>query len=198
MERPERPSVLKPFDILLYRNHGLIGDLISWGEKDEPGLSSYSHVAMVYSPEAGTAIEQNPPHAHMFALGQVPWHRVDVFRLKLKGKDVFDDRKAVRGAQHRALKFLGPPAEPYDFGFIGKCLGLDLLCRLELSGLATRFSHHFNSTKHQSVCSTTAEAIAEAGLWETHPKISLLPVYLGVGEMKPGDWPESSLAYLVR
>jgi hypothetical protein len=198
MKRPDRPAQLKPFDILLYRNHGLIGALIEFGEKDEPGLSSYSHVAMVYDPESGTAIEQNPPAAHLFALAKVPWHRVDVFRLKLKGKDIFDDKKAIRAAQDRALRFLGPPPEPYDFGFIGKALGLDLLCRMGFKSAASRISHHYNSTKHASVCSTTAEVIAEAGLWAIHPKLSLVPVYLGEGEMKPGDFPESPLAYLVR
>lgn len=191
-----RPANLLDYDVLLYRNQGWLGAGIAWGEwgGEDPGADmDYSHVALVYDVAKGLAFEMNPPSAHTFALDTVPWDRVDVYRLMLKGMPLFQQLTAVGSADSRLKKFLGPPPEPYDYGFIGKCLGADLAARVGLVGVATWLMQQNQMVQHQAVCSNTAEAVIEAGLWQVSPQSVLRPAGIGEDDMRPCDWPASPL-----
>jgi hypothetical protein len=198
MARPTEP--LKPWDVLLYRNYGWLGDAIGWAESAQNGDSRYSHVAMVY-PDLAQGFEQNPPCVHLFDLETVPWDRVDAVRLSVGGVDFFNDPQAVQASLEQATKLLHFKqnsdgtwsGEPYDYGFIAKALGVGLLEHIGLEGLAGKIMQQAQSTQHEIVCSNTAEVVANAGLHLVHPLLRLEPVWAGVGAMRPSDWPLSPL-----
>ena len=178
---------LKPFDVLLYRNQGTIGKLIAWGEwvGKSGEATEYSHVGLVYA-TTDQSFEMNPPAARVFPIDQVPFDRVDVWRLAVNGVDVFDDPDSVAASKAMADKMIG---EPYDYGFIGKAFGASLLARIGLTSAASWVMKSTQSTQHRAVCSNTAECVIKPGLWVKHPDFRLEPESVGDGDMEPSDWP---------
>jgi len=192
-----RPAQLKPFDVLLYRNSGWLGNLISWGEwngtKNE--ALEYSHIAVVYDPAAGKGFEMNPPSAHFIDLDKQPWDRIDVGRIAVDGQDVFDDVVAVDAARAQAHAMLGMR---YDYGFIGKSLFVSVLARVGLRGWASQVMARKDSNARRAVCSSTAQEICEAGLSVDYLGMHLEPEGIGEGMMRPSDWPRSPLLTIVK
>lgn len=184
-----RPTDLKAGDILLYRNFGWLGNLISWGSwNGTPGEAlEYSHIGLVY--DANSSVEMNPPASRKFLLSEVPWDRVDVFRLDVEGANPFDDPAVIAAFQAACDAHLG---EGYDYGFIAQTAGLGVLARIGLGGLSRWIVSRNNPAPsfHHLVCSTWAEMLEEIAV---RVKDLLFDLFsdLGDREAKPSDWPRS-------
>lgn len=187
-----RPSDLKAGDILLYRNFGWLGNLISWGSwNGTPGEAlEYSHIGLVY--DANSSVEMNPPASRKFPLSEVPWDRVDVFRLDIKGMNPFDLDKVLAAFQAACNAHLG---EGYDYGFIAQTAGLGILARLGLGGLSRWIVSKNNAAPnlHLLVCSTWAQMLVTTAVQTLDPGFDLF-TDLGDREAKPSDWPRSEYA----
>jgi len=183
-----RPAELKPFDVLLYRNSGWLGNLIAWGEWNGTRNEAleYSHVAVVYDDKRG--FEMNPPAAHFIDLDAQPWERIDVFRVRVEGQDFFDDVVARDASRLQADAMLGMK---YDYGFIARACGVSLLSRIGLRGLAEKIMQRNDQNVHRAVCSSTAQEIVEAGMQIVYPGTNVEPAGIGEGSMRPSDWPRS-------
>lgn len=188
-----RPDDLMPGDILLYRNFGLLGSLIAWGEWTGTPREAleYSHIGLVLNDTE--SCEMNPPASRRFPLSEVPWDRVDVFRVIVKdrGQDVAPLVLAsVRQAfQDEAVKRLG---ERYNYGFIAQSLGLSILARIGLGSWARNLVTRANPlpNKQRDVCSTWVEEILTTAIRGYVPDFDMFP-NLGDDRARPSDWPLS-------
>lgn len=193
-----RPEELLPGDILLYRNFGWLGDAIAWFEwNSTPGEAlQYSHIALVLN--EGQAVEMNPPVSRVFPLSEVPWDRVDVYRLDVLGiskeapqvsVDPFLMTDIMRCFQFHALARLG---ESYAFQYIAQSAFLGVLARVGLPGVAHWLAARPNPAPevHKDVCSTWAEDLVTDAVQMVIPNFDLFPD-LGSDRARPSDWPRS-------
>lgn len=184
-----RPSQLLPGDVLLYRNFGWLGNSISWGQWRGTSREAleYSHIGLVL--DDLQSVEMNPPASRKFWLADVPWDRVDVWRIVIEGKAPFEDELMQRRFQDLALARLG---ERYNFGYIADLLGAGLLARLGLGGVSRWLLAKGNPMPglHRDICSTWAEELLQATI-----PIDLFPD-LGENQAAPADYPRSP--YLIR
>lgn len=185
-----RPAQLYPGDILLFRNFGWLGALISWGEwtgKPKEALE-YSHIGLVL--DDLQACEMNPPASKKYLLSEVPWDRVDVWRLQTEdGWALVNSPKMVAAFQAEATRRLG---ERYNFGYIATLAGVGLLARIGLGGFSSWLMNRANPApdNHRDICSTWAEEILTVAVRTVRPDFDLFP-NLGDNRARPSDWPTS-------
>lgn len=196
-----RPQDLQPGDILLFKNYGWLGELISWGEwNGEPREAlEYSHIALVL--DDLQAVEMNPPESRKFLLSEVPWERVDVFRVQTSvpppGLTPFILVSTRKAFQEEAVRRLG---EHYAFGYIAQAAGVGILARLGLGKVARWLMNRPNPmpAKHGDVCSTWAEEVVSEAIRQTiDPAFDLFP-NLGADRARPSDWPTSPFVQPVK
>ncbi len=195
MTRVSRPAKLLPGDVILYLNHGTLGKLISWGAwtgKPKEALE-YSHIGLVY--DENQSFEMNPPSARLFPLDQVPWERVDVFRLNIGGVNpIAETAQGFKDFQVACRKMAGQdgkPAETYKYGTLASFLGLRVLGWL--SPAAARWvlsKKNMTPGTHEDICSTAAEKALNAGIWGSFPGLDLIPD-TGDDQARPSDFPAS-------
>ncbi len=188
-----RPNDLKPGDILLYKNHGIVGQLIGWFSWDGGrGNTNYSHIGQVY--DDVNSCEMNPPASRIFDMKELDFERIDVYRFNIAGKNPFDDPITLALLRSYAKSRVDMK---YDFGFIGEALGAGLLARLGATNLAKRWIHNTTRDKHREVCSTWCE--------DNNTKVfkavfgadfDLFPDFKEEETTKPSDWP--SCPFLVK
>ncbi len=184
-----RPQDLRPGDILLYRNFGWMGSVLSWFEWNGRSGEAleYSHIGLVLNDQE--SCEMNPPASRKFPLGDVPWDRVDVYRIETPDMHPFLLDSVRSAFQAEALRRLG---EKYNFGYIATLAGVGLLARLGLGGVSNWLMNRANPApdNHRDICSTWAEELIMAGMQAVDPKFDLFPD-LGPNEARPSDWPRS-------
>jgi len=182
-----KPDKVKPGDVLLYKNHGIVGTLVGWFSWDGGrGNNDYSHISQVLTDITG--YEQNPKESRMFSLDTVNWDMVDVFRFNIDGVNPYDNPENVAKLKSFDESRVGTP---YDFGFIGEALGAGILARIGLQSLAQKWIHNTTRQQHRSVCSIEIEHTNEETLG-----INLFPEFLDTDTTKPSDW--AACRYLVR
>lgn len=186
-----RPAHLIPGDVLMYRNHGFIGMLTAWGEwSGRKGEAlEYSHIGVVY--DSNSSFEMNPPAARIFSLSEVPWDRVDVYRLDVNGVLPFEASLNIVKAFQQACDLKVQSKEPYNYGKIAGFLGLRILGFI-IPGVSrwALSKQNVMPGKHLDICSTAAEEVLEAGIWKVKPGFDLLPA-VGVDQAMPSDFPSS-------
>jgi hypothetical protein len=188
-----RPNDLQPGDILLYKNHGLLGTLIGWFSWDGgKGNTDYSHIGQVF--DAVTSMEMNPPSSRLFDMKELDFDRIDVYRFDIKGVNPYADPTAVTLLQNYVKTRIGMK---YDFGFIGECLGAGLLARAGAVTLAQKWIHNTTRDNHREVCSTWCEDNNTKILKAMYgADFDLFPAFTAQESTKPSDWP--SCPYLKR
>lgn len=186
-----RPAELLPGDILLYRNHGWLGGALSWGSWGNQAREAleYSHVGFVLDFERSA--EMNPPCSRAFPLSEVPWDRVDVYRVLKEGEAAFNFPAAWDIIKRLTENRLG---ERYAYGYIAQSLGASLLARIGLSSASRWLVGRSNplSVQGRDVCSTWAEEILSDAVRALYsdPAFDLFPD-LGRDRAKPSDFPRS-------
>lgn len=184
-----RPDKLYPGDILLYLNHGWLGNLISWGSWTGTSQEAleYSHIGLVL--DDLQSCEMNPPASRKLLLSEVPWDRVHVWRLGIDGVEPFMLEAVQAKFQELAVKRLG---ERYHYGYIATSLGVGLLSRIGLGGVSRWLMNRSNAAPdlHRDVCSTWAEELLSSAIQEWMPTFDLFPD-LGENRAKPSDYPRS-------
>lgn len=184
-----RPAILLPGDVILYKNHGALGSLISWGAwKGKPQEAlEYSHIGVVY--DGARSFEMNPPAARLFLLDEVPWDRVDVWRFNVNGINPFADHApTIEAFQAACRKRVG---QRYAYGTIAGFLGLRVLGFM-LPGASRWLLSKGNPMPqgHRDICSTCAEEVIEEGAWVKFPGLDLIPS-TGKDQAMPSDFPTS-------
>ncbi len=188
-----RPADLQPGDVLLFRNFGVLGSVLSWFEWNGRSGEAleYSHIALVLNDTE--ACEMNPPASRKYPLAEVPWDRVDVYRVSVDSMGTLYQPfrlNTVRNAfQAEALRRLG---ERYNFGYIAELAGVGILARIGLGKISSWLMNRANPApdNHRDICSTWAEEVVEVAVGVIQPGFDLLPD-LGVNEARPSDWPRS-------
>lgn len=185
----KKPENLLPGDVLLYLNHGWLGNLISWGQwNGTPGEAlEYSHVGLVL--DDLYSVEMNPPASRKFPLSEVPWDRVHVYRLGLGGRELFTVGVVQEAFRREALRRLG---ERYHYGYIATALGASLLARVGLGGASRWLLNRANPMPgmHRDVCSTWTEEVLTAAVKAHVRQFDLFP-NLGDNRARPSDYPMS-------
>lgn len=186
-----RPADLYPGDLILYKNHGLVGNLIAWGQWNGTPQEAleYSHVGLVL--DALQSIETNPPSCRKFWLGDVPWDRVKVYRVRIEGVEPFRDSKVQDEFVRRAVTQLG---RPYGYGNVAAALGIGILARLGLGGLARKIASKDGPAGAD--CSILAETLVADTLKRWHPGFDLFPD-MGERWARPSDFPRSPFIHPV-
>lgn len=184
-----RPSILKPGDIILFQNFGWLGSAISWGEwngSDKEALE-YSHIAMVLNDTE--VVEMNPPASRRYPLIEVPWNRVDIYRVDADGVNPFDLDTVRSIFQAEAIRRLG---EGYDYGLVAQAAGLSLLARIGLGGISRWILSRNNLAPdfHRYDCSIWVEEVESYAIRQVDPKFDFFP-NLGNRQARPSDWPLS-------
>ena len=189
-----RPVELKPGDVILYRNNGWLGSAISWGQWRGTSKEAleYSHIGVVY--DFIRSFEMNPPAARLFSLNEVPWDRVDVWRVSVDGANPFDQAAVVAAFQKACDSRVG---EKYNYGYIASLLGMGLLSRVGLGGVSRWLLGKANPAPamHRDICSTCADEVLTAGISLIKPDFDFFDD-LGPDQAAPSDYPRSK--YLVR
>lgn len=189
-----KPSNLIPGDILLYKNHGWLGAVISWGSWTGTPKEAleYSHIGLVL--DDLQSVEMNPPNSRKFSLDEVPWDRVDIWRVNIEGVNPFQIEIVRKHFVGYAMSRLG---EKYNYGYIATSAGLGLLSRIGLGSVSRWLINRSNPMpgNKMDVCSTWAEEVISEPIRLLKIDFDLFPD-LGENRARPSDWPRSP--YLVK
>lgn len=180
-----RPTVLLPGDVLCYKKHDLLGNLLAWGEwVDGHENTAYVHVAMVF--DSSRLIRQNPGGPAFENLDAQPWDFIDVYRLNVPTPEPWNE--CLEGAREKHW------VEGYAYRSFVNLEFSDLEARLGAidDAVARRKAANWAMAAITSDCSVFI-------LQEILPDalgVNLLPK-LGPGQARPSDVPTCQILTLV-